>query len=222
MNRERWQAASHRASALRKRDVGLPTESSKLRMSLRGNRRRNVLVILSINAITIAQIFLLCSNIPYSHSLIRNAQIPSVPSTLSTAKRRRNRELLRPFSSLSSSTDTIPLKTNTAPAKKSFASSVKINYKPNRQYNKKYNRDFRTHDDQERVHLDWMVRNTAKILGEDASRKYQICELDCSMLRSKRILVWLFRVGICRWVLPQSLGDKCQANVTHTISSFAI
>ncbi len=171
INRERRQAAHRRASTLRKRDVGLPTESSTLQLpQCRGNRRRNMFGILVINTITIAQIVLLCSNIPYSHSLIRDAQIPSVPSTVSTAKRRRNRGLLRPFSALSSSTDTVPLETNTVPTNKSFASSVKINYKPNRQYNKKYHRDFRTHEDQERVHLDWMVRNTAKILGEDASR----------------------------------------------------
>ena len=36
---------------------------------------------------------------------------------------------------------------------------------------KLYNgRDFRTHEDQQRVQLDWMVRNTAKVLGADAPR----------------------------------------------------
>ena len=43
---------------------------------------------------------------------------------------------------------------------RSLASSVRTHYK----------RDFRTYDDQERIHLDWMVRNTAKILGVDAAR----------------------------------------------------
>jgi hypothetical protein len=37
-------------------------------------------------------------------------------------------------------------------------------------YSVRTKRDFRTYDDQERIHLDWMVRNTAKILGVDAAR----------------------------------------------------
>ena len=166
MNRERRQAGCCRASNLGK-GVG---ESFAMRKS-----RRTTFAILSINAIAIAQIFLLCSifhhNIQYSNSLMQqNTQMTRV----STAKWRRSRGILRPYSILAS--EAISTERDVASPTNSFASSVKISYKPSRQcnkkyhqVNKKYHRDFRTHEDHDRVQLDWMVRNTAKILGEDAS-----------------------------------------------------
>jgi hypothetical protein len=55
---------------------------------------------------------------------------------------------------------------------RSFASSVKTHYKPygNIHFRSNNARDFRTHEEQERIQLDWLVRNTAKILGKDAVR----------------------------------------------------
>jgi len=100
--------------------------------------------------------------------------------------RRRSQGILRPLLILSSTRNTISKETdvvgvsvtaNAEPASPTryFPYSMKTHYKPSRQYyndkksHNKNGRDFRNHEDQERIHLEWMVRNIAEILGEDAT-----------------------------------------------------
>lgn len=100
--------------------------------------------------LSIAQIYLQCTILHHNvHS--SNALIPNQPPTF------RQLSILS-TTSVSKETD-VPM--GFSKAKKSFKASLKINYKPIK--------DFRTHDDQERLQLDWMVRNTAKVLGDDAA-----------------------------------------------------
>lgn len=72
----------------------------------------------------------------------------------------------------------------------SFATSLKTLYKPTssgqftihkskrRNHSYRYSDtrgDFRNHDEQQRAQLDWIVRNTAKILGDDAPGALPAC-----------------------------------------------
>ena len=174
MIRQRRQPARDHSG---KRYGALPEESSGIRRPrFRGNRGKYIFAIHSVNAITIAQVFLYCTilnhNIQYSNSLIRNSHLRRLPPTLSITSRNRDRGILRSLSVSLSASDTISKGKHAASAtRKSVSSSVNIDYRPS----KKYRKDFRTHEDQER--LDWMVRNTAKILGEDASRtlRFVVC-----------------------------------------------
>lgn len=156
-------------SFLRKRNGALLTNPSRIRRSryrCNGHQGRYAFAAFYVSTISVARIFLFCCiihrTIQHSNSLIRNTQMPHVSSALSMTTT-RSRALPRPLSILSVASNTISKETHVAePASptRSLASSVRTHYK----------RDFRTYDDQERIHLDWMVRNTAKILGVDAAR----------------------------------------------------
>ena len=139
--------------------------AGKKRPRFIGNRK----CLFAISAITMAQIYLQCTilhhNVQYSNSLIQSYQLPKLSSMFSTTmgKRRRSLSIVSTTSISKESDVPIDLVSKTpqkSKAKRSFEASIKINYKPSK--------DFRTHDDQEHIQLDWMVRNTAKVLGDDA------------------------------------------------------
>lgn len=137
--------------------------AGKKRPRFIGNRK----CLFAISAITMAQIYLQCTilhhNVQYSNSLIQNYQLPKVSSMFFTKRRQRSLSIVSTTSISKESDvpiDLVPKNPKKPKAKRSFEASIKINYKPSK--------DFRTPDDQEHIQLDWMVRNTAKVLGDDA------------------------------------------------------
>ncbi len=149
----------------RRRRSAAEETSGRKRPRFIGHRK----CIFAVSAIAIAQLYLQCTilhhNVHSSNSLIQNYQLPTISLSTTTTGRRRRRSLsIVSTTSISKESD-VPIDIVSKTPKKSFAASVKINYKPSN----KYNKDFKTHDDQERLHLEWMVRNTAKVLGEDAA-----------------------------------------------------
>jgi len=136
-----------------------------------------------VNILGVVRVFLVLlmihNKLHHSNAFERDLRAPLLASTLSKTRWRCS-GARESCSLLSSRVNTCSkeirvtrISTNavsraTSPTR-SFESSVKTYYRPSTQhYNRHELRDFRSHEDKDRIHLDWMVRNTAKILGEDA------------------------------------------------------
>ena len=168
----------------------------------RRRRQRCVSAAVStVHAITLGRIMgmlLYCciihSNVQYTNSLIINARTQHIPSSTlllsspmrSSSSSSSSQRIRRPLSiaalSMSNNNEISGKDGVDVVAAKPAAVKTYDRRQPNTYGGQYYNknkrnkqgsgRDFRTHEDQQRVQLDWMVRNTAKVLGCDAPRTF--------------------------------------------------